>query len=98
MNSLTKLCIKWGLIGMGIYILCVGLNLLGWTVGGPFIDKHPDLLPPGSLSFFIPLMVLSFYPGLLIAGNYENIAVIIPINLIFYFALGALIGWIKYRR
>lgn len=95
MTLLTKSCLKWGFIGVGIYIFCVAINLLSWVIGGPFFDKHPDFLPPGSLSFLILLMVISFYPGLLFAGDYENLAVIIPINLVFYFVFGALIGYLK---
>lgn len=95
MNKTLKSCLKWGFISVGMYIFCVAINLLGWIVGGPFFDKHPDFLPPGSLSFLIPLMVISFYPGLLFAGNYENIGLIIPVNLVFYFFLGNLIGYLK---
>lgn len=94
-NKTLKSCLKWGFIGMGVYIFCVVINLAGWMIGSPFADKHPDFFPPGSLSFLIPLMVISFYPGLLFAGNYENIAVIIPFNLVFYFGIGVLIGYIK---
>lgn len=94
-NKTLKSCLKWGAVGAGIYILCVVLNLLSWVIGSPFADQHPNLFPPGSLSFLIPLMVISFYPGLLVAGNYENLGIIIPVNILFYFLFGVVIGYIK---
>lgn len=98
MNKTLKSCLKWGFIGMGVYIFCVVINLAGWMIGSPFADKHPDFFPPGSLSFLIPLMVISFYPGLFIAGNYENLGIIIPVNILFYFLLGGAIGYIKSKK
>ncbi|HLC81850.1 MAG TPA: hypothetical protein VJH68_04285 [Candidatus Nanoarchaeia archaeon] len=81
-----------GLIGQGIYICAVLTTLLIFKVIGPLVHKNPHLLPPGSLIFIFLMIIISFYPGILFAASYKALAIIVPLNLIAYFVLGALFG------
>ena len=94
------LWLKGGLIGVGIYFGVILLTFLFWIIGAPLADKYT--FPSGSLGFLlpiiIPLMTISFYPGIVIAGSYQAIGIIILINLAVYFLVGAGIGRIIGNR
>ncbi|MBS3116490.1 hypothetical protein J4421_02730 [Candidatus Woesearchaeota archaeon] len=89
--------LKGGFITLSLYFASVFISLFLFVIIAPILDKNPFSVQSGSLSFLIPFIAISFYPGVLFVNSYESVGVIILVNVFFYFALGALIGFLKRR-
>jgi hypothetical protein len=89
MNDLYKNFLKPGLIGIAAYGSIVATLFLITT-----ILTHVDNFKPGSGRFLIPIIVLSFYPGILMVNDPDALLLIFMINIFCYFIFGIIIGLI----
>ncbi|MBI2572669.1 hypothetical protein HYV86_02315 [Candidatus Woesearchaeota archaeon] len=88
---------KWALLGIGLYLVCVVLTILVWAAGSRMLDANPTAALPWWRFVVAPLMLISFYPGLLIVGNYEVVWLIIPLNILFYGGVSMGVGFLVNR-
>lgn len=84
-----KKFLKPGLIGIATYGGIVTTLFLITT-----ILTHIDNFKPGSGSFLIPIIVLSFYPGILMVNDPDALLLVFMINIVCYFISGIIIGLI----
>ena len=88
---------KWASVGISFYLVCVILTILVWVVVSKMLSANPSSALPWWGFVVAPLMLISFYPGLLIVGNYEVIWLIIPLNILFYGGVGVAVGFLVNR-